>query len=147
MKLSPPRHSSCVGESIHHLMFKTKYCHSIFGIKEVREEADRLFHEAFEKYQIRCFGLGFDTNHVHGAIDLGMHSRPSAAKCLKGYVAKKLFQKFPWLKQKYFWGSGLWNPSYYMDTAKDLKNLLRYIHRQKYGSALKNQTTLLMFTS
>ena len=147
MKSNPLRHSSCVGESIHHLMFKVKYCHPIFDIKSVREETEKLFHEAFERYQMRCFGLGFDNNHVHGAVDLCMHSRPSAAKCIKGYVAKKLFQKFPEIKKRYFWNSGLWNPSYYLDTAKDLKNLLRYINKQKYGTAQKSQTTLFMFAS
>jgi len=142
MKFNPVRHSSCVGESIHHMMFKAKYCHNIFDIDEVRQEAGKLFQEAFERYNIRCFGIGFDNNHVHGAIDICMHSRPSAAKCLKGYVAKKLFKRFPWLKQRYFWNSGLWNPSYYMDTAKDLSKLLNYIKKQKYGEATE-QTTLL----
>src|SRR3989344_3992999 len=147
MKSNPLRHSSCVGESIHHLMFKIKYCHPVFDIKEVRQETEQLFNEAFERYQIRCFGLGFDNNHVHGAVDLGLHSRPAAAKLLKGYVTKKLLQRFPELKKKYFWGSGFWNPSYYLDTAKNLKNLLNYINKQKYGSSMKNQTTLLMFAS
>jgi len=128
-------------------MFKVKYCHPVFDVKEVREEAEKLFREAFERYSIRCLGLGFDNNHVHGAVDLCMHSRSSAAKCIKGYVAKKLLQKLPWLKEKYFWGSGFWNPSYYLDTAKDLKNLLKYINKQKYGSSMKNQTTLSMFAS
>ncbi len=76
-----------------------------------------------------------------------MHSRPVAAKLLKGYVAKKLFQHFPELKKKYFLGSGLWNPSYYLDTARDLKNLLKYINKQKYGLAMQDQTTLLMYAS
>lgn len=147
MKFDPPRHSSCVGESVHHMMFKVKYCHPIFDIEEVRREAERLFYEAFERYGMRCFGLGFDNNHVHGAVDLCMHSRPSAAKCLKGYVAKKLLQKFPSLKKRYFWNSGLWNPSYYLDTAKDLKNLLNYINKQKYGAVMKGQTTLLSYAS
>ena len=146
MKFNPPRHSSCVGESVHHMMFKVKYCHSVFDIKEVREEAGRLFNEAFERYNIRCFGIGFDNNHVHGAVDICMHSRSSAAKCLKGYVAKKLLNKFPWLKQRYFWNSGLWNPSYYMDTTKDLNSLLRYIKKQKYGESNK-QTTLLDYAA
>ena len=144
MKFNPPRHSSCVGESIHHMMFKIKYCHPIFDIREVREETEKLFNEAFERYNIRCFGLGFDNNHVHGAIDIMLYSRPQAAKLLRGYIAKKLFQKFPLLKKKHFWNSGLWNPSYYLDTAKNIPNLLKYIAKQKYGSR-GDQTTLLAF--
>ena len=145
MKFNPVRHSSCVGESIHHLMFKIKYCHPIFDKEEVREATEKLFHEAFERYNITCFGLGFDNNHVHGAIDLRMHSRPSAAKCIKGYVEKKLLKQFPHLKKRYFWNSGLWSPSYYLDTAKNLKNLLDYINKQKYGKQMIGQTTLLAY--
>jgi len=144
MKFNPVRHSSCVGESIHHMMFKIKYCHPIFDMEEVRKETEKLFYEAFERCKIRCLKIGFDNNHVHGAIDLCMHSRPSTAKCLKGYVARKLFQKFPWLKKKYFWGSGLWNPSYYLNTAQNVENLLKYIGKQKYGDG-NNQRSLLDF--
>ena len=54
------------------------------------------------------------------------------AKKLKGYVAKKLLKKFPWLKKQYFWGSGLWNPSYYMASPKDVAALDRYLRKQKY---------------
>jgi len=147
MKFDPVRHSSCVGESVHHMMFKVKYCHPIFDDAEVRAVAQQLFKEAFERYNIRCFGIGFDNNHVHGAIDLCMHSRPSATKCLRGYVARKLLQQFPHLKKKHFWNSGLWNPSYYLETAKDLSKLLNYISKQKYGSKMIGQATLDQYAS
>jgi len=32
-------------------------------------------------------------------VDIGIYSRPEAAKKLRGYVARKLFQKFPWMKK------------------------------------------------
>jgi len=34
-------------------------------------------------------------------LDIGNYSRPQVAKMLKGYVANKLFVKFPILKKKY----------------------------------------------
>ena len=110
-------------------MFKVKYCHPIFDDKEVREETDRLFGEASERYQIPIEGKGFDSNHVHMKIDIGNYSRPEVAKRLRGYVARKLFQKFPWPKKQKFWDSGLWNPSYYMGSPKDLVGLDAYLKK------------------
>jgi putative transposase len=131
-KEDPARYSSAVGEAWQHAMFKIKYCRNIFDIKEVREECSRLFEEASERYGIPIEGRGFDSNHVHMKVDICNYSRPEVAKRLRGYVAKKLFQKFPWLKQKYFWGSGLWNPSYYIGSPKNLENLDNYIKKQKW---------------
>jgi|SRR3989344_5594592 len=131
-KEDPVRYSSAVGEAWQHAMFKIKYCHNIFDIRQVREECDRLFDEASERYGIPIMGKGFDSNHVHMKLDLGVYSRPQVAKMLKGYVAKNLFKKFPTVKNKYFYGSGLWNPSYYIGSPKSLNNLDAYLKKQKW---------------
>lgn len=144
-KEDPTRYSSAVGEAWQHIMFKIKYCHELFDIKEVREECDRLFDEASKRYDILIEGKGFDSNHVYMKADIGMYSRAEVAKKLKGYTAKKLFQKFPWLKKKYFLGSGLWNPSYYMGSPKDLNALDRYLKKQKYFDP--SQTHLNVYAS
>jgi|SRR3989344_6211797 len=142
-KENPTRYSSAVGEAWQHASFKVKYCHKVFDIKEVREECDKLFDEASKRYNIPIEGKGFDSNHVHMKADIGMYSRAEVAKKLKGYTAKKLFQKFPWLKKKYFWDSGLWNPSYYMGSPKSLANLDAYLRKQKYFDP--SQTRLVAF--
>ncbi len=139
-KENPVRYSSMVGEAWMHGMFKVKYCHNIFDIKEVREECSRLFDEASKRYGIVIEGKGFDSNHVHMKLDIGNYSRPEVAKMLKGYVAKKLFQKFPWVKKRYFWGSGLWNPSSYIANPKDIDHLDSYLRKQKWFDL--NQTRL-----
>ena len=132
-KEKPTRYSSAVGESWHHAMFKVKYCHKVFDIEEVRIEAERLLLEACAKYGICLRIVGFDPDHVHAMLDIGLNSRPEVAKKIKGYVARKLLARFPEVKKKYFWGSGLWNPSYYLETAKDEARLIRYIKKQKYA--------------
>jgi len=144
-----PRHSSCVGEAWMHGMFKIKYCHKIFDDKNVRTCCEELFSEACEKYNINISELGFDNNHVHMLVDIGLRTRPHIAKLLKGYVAKKLFKKFPQVKKQYFWNSGLWNPSYYLESPKDMTRIIKYIRNQKYGKKTleRNQTTLLSYAS
>lgn len=154
MKNEIPRHSSCVGEAWMHGMFKIKYCHPIFDNKEMREYCEQLFKEACELYVIKISELGFDNNHVHMLVDIGLRTRPQIAKLLKGYTAKKFFQRFPKLKRRkneggLFWGSGMWNPSYYLESPKDMVRIVKYIRNQKYGCKIidKNQTTLLNYAS
>jgi putative transposase len=131
-KENPARYSSAVGESWQHAMFKIKYCHDIFDNKEVREECDKLLDEASEKYEIPIEGKGFDSNHVHMKLDIGIYSKPEVAKRLRGYVGRKLLMKFPEMKKKLFWGSGLWNPSYYISSPKNLAALDGYLKKQKW---------------
>ena len=140
MKFNPIRYSSAVGESWHHFSSKTKYCHKIFDIKEVREECCRLLVEAFERNSIRYEEIGFDNNHFHAMVDLGLYSRPQLAKLVRGYVGKKLLARFPSIKQKYFYGSGLWNPAYYLESVgKDKEFIKKYIRKQKYFSGLQKK--------
>jgi len=140
MKLNPVRYSSAVGESWHHFSSKTKYCHPIFDIIEVRKECQRLMVEAFERYEIRYEEIGFDNNHVHAMVDIGLYSRPQLAKLVRGYVGRKLLNSFPEIKKKYFYGSGLWNPAYYLESVgKDKEFIKSYIRKQRYYSGLQKK--------
>ena len=140
-KENPTRYSSAVGDVWLQAMFKVKYCHNIFDIKEVREECNRLFDEASIKYGIPINGKGFDSNHVHMKIDIGNYSRPQVAKRLKGYVARKLFIKFQWLKKEYFWNSGLWNQSYFIGSAQNLDALDKYLRKQRWFDPSQRRLT------
>ena len=145
MKKEIPRKSSCVGEVLMHGMFKVKYSHAIFDNEKARLYCKQLFIEAAGIYQIKIMEMGFDNNHVHLLMELGLKSRPEIAKKLKGYTAKKFLEAFPEIKKKYFWGSGLWNPSYYLESPKNVAGIVRYIKNQKYGESPKGQKTLQLF--
>jgi len=133
MKLDPVRYSSAVGESWHHFSFKVKYCHQVFDIMEIREECKNLLIEAFERNELRYKDLGFDSNHVHGMVDIGLRSRPDVAKRVRGYVGKKIFETFPAMKRTLFWGSGFWNLAYWMDAVgKDMEFMENYVRNQRY---------------
>jgi len=138
-KTNPVRYSSAVGEAWMHCEFKIKYCHNIFDDEIYREGMRILLLEAEYRYQIPIGEIGFDENHVHFMADIGLYSRPEVAKNIKGYAARKFFEFFPELKRPkheggLFWGGkGLWNPSYYIGSPKNLKNTINYIKRQKYG--------------
>ena len=137
-KENPVRYSSAVGEAWQHCMFKVKYCHPIFDDDIYREGVRTLLLEASYKYEIPIKEIGFDDNHLHFRADICLFSRPEVAKRLKGYTGKKFFDYFPELKRPkeeggLFWGSGLWNPSYYIGSPKNMESTINYIKKQKYG--------------
>ena len=86
--------------------------------------------------------MGFDSNHVHIALDLGLRSKPEVAKCLKGFTAPRIFREFPWLRSRLFRSHGFWNPATDGRTG-DMHFYSHYIDGQKYG--LRNQTKLTAF--
>ena len=148
-KLNPVRFSSAVGEAWMDCEFKVKYCHPIFDDEIYREGLRTLLLEASYEYEIPIGEIGFAENHLHFMADIGLYDRPTLAKLLRGYTGKKFFEYFPELKRPkweggLFWGSGLWNPSYYIGSPRNLEGTIDYIKRQKYGEKgiNKYQTTL-----
>jgi len=128
-----------------HMSFKAKYCHKIFKHEEVREECREIFEQVAEKCKIDLNLVGFDANHAHLIADLAHHIEPYLKKMFKGTSARKLLKKFPWLKKKYFWGSGIWGRQYYCySIGSDMKILNKYVKQQKFFTAMhdKNQTSL-----
>ena len=94
---------------------------------------------------IFCKELGIDEDHVHFVLDIGIEPLPKIIKKLKGYTAKKLLQEYPWLKRQYFWGSGMWNPSYYFDSlGRDIEDMSRYVRKQGMP---RDQRTLAGFVN
>ena len=148
-KENPARYSSAVGEAWMHCEFKIKYCHDIFDDELAREGMRQLLLEASYNNEIPIGEIGFDSNHVHFMADIGLYKRSEVAKLLRGYTASKFFEFFPDIKQKFFWGSGFWNPSYYIGSPKNMQSTINYIKKQKYGEKGigKFQRTLISFAS
>ena len=70
-------------------------------------------------------------DHVHLVLDLGLRSVSQVVKLLKGYTARHLLREHPKLKRQYFWGSGMWNPSYFFDSlGQDIEELSHYVRQQ-----------------
>lgn len=151
-KTNPVTYSSAVGEAWMHCMFKVKYCHKIFDDELYREGMRTLLLEAAYQYEIELREFGFGENHLHFLSDIGLYSRDEVAKLLKGYTAKKFFEYFPELKLPrnqggLFWGSGLWNPAYWIGSSKDPASTIKYIRSQKYGADSEKQATLASLTA
>jgi len=128
-----------------HMSFKTKYCHDIFEIKKFREACEKCFQDIASEKEIFLQSLGFDSNHIHLICDIGKYSEPELRKMFKGISGHKLLKQFPEIKQRYFWGSGLWGRQYYCySIGSDMNALQNYIKKQKFFAIMqdKEQQTL-----
>ena len=125
--------SSAIGRAELHVSFKVKYCHKIFSeVPGVQERCDKIFREVAEKYKFAIHEVGFDKNHAHLSLDLGVkYSVMEVAKLLKGTSGYKLLEEFPKMKRKYFWGSGLWGGQiYFYSTGRDADQMRTYVRNQ-----------------
>jgi len=127
------RYSSSLGRAVFHIGFKAKYCYKVFSFEQVRNRCKEIFLSVAEKYKITIYKIGFDDDHVHLEADIGIKSIPEVAKLFKGTSGYMLLKEFPWLKRKFFWGSGLWSPVVFFDSVGQNHELISvYISSQKY---------------
>ena len=135
-------HSSSVGRNTLHLCFKAKYCHKIFEDNQVEKRCAEIFEEAARDHMWILREIGFDTDHVHIIIEAGTNGPMDVAKALKGRSGRKLLKEFPYLKRKYFWGSGLWSPAYYFDKIgeRTITEMERYVQNQ--GNSKKRKVRM-----
>ena len=127
------RHSSSIGRAMFHICFKVKYCHEIFVFKQVEQRCEEIFIEVAVRYGIRITDIGFNKDHVHLVADIGLLSISQVAKLLKGTSGKLLLREFPWLKRKYFYGSGLWSPATFFDSlGRNIQEVSDYVKSQQY---------------
>lgn len=126
-----------VNNSVHeiglHLVFCTKYRKPIFtGIVEI--ELKHILSQTCAEYEWELQILEIMPEHVHIFIQCGPEDRPNdIARTLKSISAVCLFTKFPELKGRKFWGSGLWSRgSYYGSVGNVNEETIReYIENQK----------------
>ena len=108
--------------------------------KAFREACESCFKEVAVKYSVEIFVIGFDSDHAHAILDLGKYNEPDIRKWLKGTSGKKLLERFPEVKKKYFWGSGLWGRQYYCySIGSDMNVLNNYVKKQKFFSSMQDK--------
>jgi putative transposase len=151
MKQNLTRYSHGVGRLYAHIRFKTKYSHKVFEKEpEFRDACEKIFYEIAKKNNIDIGIPGFDDNHIHMVVDIGLKSIPYIKKLFKGISGRRLFQQFPEIKKKYFWGSGLWARSvYFFGVGRDKKQMEEYVAKQRFAKIIiirdKHQKPLSAF--
>lgn len=130
--MSYKHYSSSIGTMTAQLVFVPKYRHKIFSHEQIKRRCSELFRSIAKQYGMEIIEEGFNIDHVHLVVDLGNKtSAAKAAQLLKGISARFLFEEFPWLRSRYFWGGHLWSPAYFFGSVgKNLDDTRAYVRNQ-----------------
>jgi len=127
------REKNCVHEIGLHLVFCTKYRRPVFtGIKEI--ELKHILSQTCAEYTWSVESIEIMPDHVHLFIQVGPTDQPSnIARTLKSISAVHMFAKFPDLKGRRFWGSGLWSRGTFYGSVGNVnaETIKKYIENQK----------------
>ena len=87
----------------------------------------KCFYEIAEEYDWKIESLEVALDHVHLFIQANPTDSPAdIARTFKSISAIFLFTKFPKLKERKFWGSGLWSRgTYYSTVGKVAEDVVR----------------------
>jgi putative transposase len=117
----------------YHLVWCPKYRHPVL-VGAVEIELKRILAETCMAYDWELQALEIMPDHVHIFLQSDHLTAPvTIAKTLKSIAAVHLFDKFPKLKARKFWGSGLWSRgTYYASVGHISEEAIRqYIETQK----------------
>jgi putative transposase len=97
----------------YHIIWCPKYCHQV--LQDAFEvELKRILAETCAHYGWKLHELESMPDHVHIFVQADHTTAPvEIAKTLKSISAVHIFNKFPTLKGRKFWGSGLWSRGTY----------------------------------
>lgn len=94
----------------------------------------RLVSEICIHYEWSLEEMKIMPDHVHIFVQIDPSTRPvDVAKTIKSITAVQIFTKFPDLKRRKFWGSGLWSRGTYYGSVGQVNEdtIKKYIQEQK----------------
>jgi putative transposase len=101
----------------YHLVFVTKYRHKILE-GEIEAFVKTRIQELCDHYGWENLALEVMPDHVHLFVSAPPKFSPlTVASTLKSILTIDVFKKFSGLKQRKFWGSGLWSRGTYYGSA------------------------------
>lgn len=108
--------SSAVYEINYHIVWCTKYRNQVMT-DEVKQFMDDQIRTIADSKEWTVIELEVMPEHIHLFLSAPPFVAPTdIVKVMKGVTAKRVFEKFPQLRRRKFWGTHMWSPSYYIGT-------------------------------
>ena len=126
-------HVHSISSCKYHFVWCPKYRHEVLEL--VRDELAELFQGTAERFGHEIVSMEIATDHVHLFVETGPKWSPAEiAKQFKGYSGRTILKRHPELKQRYFWGSGLWKDGYNVGTTGSVSEdvVRRYIEENEH---------------
>ena len=108
--------SSAVYEINYHIVWCTKYRNQVMT-DEVKQFMDDQIRTIADSKDWTVIELEVMPEHIHIFLSAPPFVAPTdIVKVMKGVTAKRVFERFPQLRRRKFWGNHMWSPSYYIGT-------------------------------
>lgn len=131
MDVKKTRH--CKYNINYHLVWCPKYRHKIL-CGEIESFLKELILNVCDSYGYDLLNIEVMPDHLHLFVSAPPYIAPTEiVKTIKSITAIEIFKRFPDLKPKKFWGSGLWSKGYFVGTAGTVtsETIQKYIAEQK----------------
>jgi putative transposase len=124
---------NCIYQTAYHVVWCPKYRRSVLT-GEIAEEVWVILDMVCAERGWPVISKEIQPDHIHLFVSIPPAvAVADAVKILKGITARRLFQRFPQIKNQ-LWGGHLWSPSYYVGTAGNVsvETIRRYIERSEH---------------
>ena len=131
MKENLIHYRTCVCNINYHVVWSVKYRRKVLT-EEIAKRAKELFTQIAEENGFDILDMEIMSDHVHCFVSAPPKlSITQIVKYLKGISGRKLYERFPEIRQK-LWKGQLWNHSYYVETVGSVseENIRKYIQKQ-----------------
>jgi Transposase and inactivated derivatives len=105
----------------YHFVWCPKYRNSV--LDEIRKSLETSFERVCDEYNYKILSLHISPDHVH--LFLSAHPKCSPSEIvrkIKTITATEMWEQHESLLEKYFWGGGFWEKSYYIGTAGEVSS-------------------------
>ena len=130
MKLD--RNAHHVYRLMYHFVWIPKYRHKVFK-SPYREVLKDIIKKVGYDYDINIIELEVPLDHIHMIVKYEPKISPShIMQVIKSISARKFFEFYPNVKNKYFWGGKLWTLSYFVESIGNANEdtIRRYVKNQ-----------------
>ncbi len=130
MKLD--RNAHHVYRLMYHFVWIPKYRHKVFK-SPYREVLKDIIKKVGYDYNIDIKELEVPLDHIHMIVKSEPKISPSyIMQVIKSISARKFFELYPNIKNKYFWGGKLWTQSYFVESIGNANEdtIRRYVKNQ-----------------
>ncbi|MGQ3330834.1 IS200/IS605 family transposase [Halorubrum sp. FL23] len=108
-------HAYSVSSSKYHFVWCLKYRHPVLDI--VEDDVRELFAATADHFGHEILALEVADDHVHLFVQTDpKHSPADVARQFKSYSGKYLLERYPEIREAYFWSGGFWKVGYYVGT-------------------------------
>ena len=121
----------CVFNLHAHLVFVTKYRHSVFSA-ELLKDLEDIFSNICEQFEAKLVEFNGEANHVHLLVNYPPKVQlTKLVNSLKGVSSRALRKKHSKLL-KVYWRGALWSPSYFAGSCggAPISIICQYIEQQ-----------------